>query len=144
MNETEFKKRPIKVVAMQYDGTEKSFEALSTFTDYLIEEIEDGQLQIPTLEGPMRVNQSDWIIKGIKNEFYPCREDIFNETYEQITEKSLFDYKIGETNPNDMFNGCMKAPNKLVKVSFTFQDKNGTQMETVLKDPDYKENFDDD
>jgi hypothetical protein len=39
-------------------------------------------LQIRTLEGIMIAIVGDWIIKGIKGEFYPCKLDIFNATYE--------------------------------------------------------------
>ena len=39
---------------------------------------------IHTLEGDMRATDGDYIIKGVKGEFYPCRKDIFEETYEKI------------------------------------------------------------
>ena len=48
-------------------------------------------------------------------------------------EKSLFDYKLGEEVEKDLFNGIMKSPNKLVKIGYTFQSKEGTQMEVALK-----------
>lgn len=41
-------------------------------------------LAIPTLEGVMIAIQDDWIIKGIKGEFYPCKPDIFEATYEEV------------------------------------------------------------
>lgn len=41
-----------------------------------------GALVIPTLEGLMRATLGDWIIRGIKGEFYPCKPDIFAATYE--------------------------------------------------------------
>ena len=37
---------------------------------------------IPTLEGTMRAEIGDWIIRGVKGEFYPCKPDIFEATYE--------------------------------------------------------------
>ena len=37
---------------------------------------------IPTLEGHMRAEVGDWIIKGVQGEFYPCKPDIFEATYE--------------------------------------------------------------
>lgn len=37
---------------------------------------------IPTLEGDMTASVGDWIIKGVKGEFYPCKPDIFEKTYE--------------------------------------------------------------
>ena len=39
-------------------------------------------MEIPTLEGVMRADYGDWIIKGVKGEFYPCKPDIFEATYE--------------------------------------------------------------
>ena len=40
--------------------------------------------RIETLEGWMRVSPGDWIIRGIKGEFYPCKPDIFEGTYESV------------------------------------------------------------
>lgn len=42
----------------------------------------DGQFKITTLEGVHVANDGDWIIKGVKGEFYPCKNDIFEETYQ--------------------------------------------------------------
>ncbi len=47
----------------------------------------DEALEIQTLEGLMTAQPGDWIIKGVKGEFYPCKPDIFEATYEQV-EKS--------------------------------------------------------
>lgn len=44
-----------------------------------------GSVLINTLEGRMVANVGDWIIEGVRGEFYPCREDIFEETYERVT-----------------------------------------------------------
>lgn len=41
-------------------------------------------LQIPTLEGTMLAVQGDWVIRGVKGELYPCKPDIFEETYEPV------------------------------------------------------------
>ena len=41
-------------------------------------------MRISTLEGEMRANRGDWIIKGIYNEIYPCKKDIFEKTYEKV------------------------------------------------------------
>ena len=43
-------------------------------------------IDIETLEGKMRANEGDYIIKGIKGEFYPCKPDIFESTYEKVEE----------------------------------------------------------
>ena len=42
------------------------------------------ELTIPTLEGDHIARHGDYIIRGIKGEFYPCKPDIFNATYEQV------------------------------------------------------------
>lgn len=41
-------------------------------------------IKILTLEGVMRANLDDWVIKGVAGEFYPCRDDIFQKTYEKV------------------------------------------------------------
>ncbi len=43
-------------------------------------------LSIRTLEGYMRADAGDWIIRGVQGEFYPCRADIFKQTYERVNE----------------------------------------------------------
>lgn len=43
-------------------------------------------LEIQTLEGEMRAQIGDWIIKGVNGEFYPCKPDIFEKTYEEVTD----------------------------------------------------------
>lgn len=45
-----------------------------------------GIVKIPTLEGTMEASIGDYIIKGVNGEFYPCKPDIFNKTYEKVTE----------------------------------------------------------
>ena len=42
------------------------------------------EIEIPTLEGDMRASWGDWIIRGVNGEFYPCKPDIFEKTYEVI------------------------------------------------------------
>ena len=44
--------------------------------------IEERSLSIPTLEGDMIASMGDWIIQGVMGEFYPCKPDIFEMTYE--------------------------------------------------------------
>ncbi len=42
----------------------------------------DEAFEVETLEGTMRGNPGDWLIRGVKGEFYPCADDIFRATYE--------------------------------------------------------------
>jgi hypothetical protein len=44
----------------------------------------DGRIVIRTLEGDMKASLGDWVIRGLVGEFYACREDIFNATYEPV------------------------------------------------------------
>lgn len=44
----------------------------------------NGTIEIETLEGTMVANEGDWIIKGVKGEFYPCKDSIFQMTYEEV------------------------------------------------------------
>lgn len=74
---------------MLFDGTEKSIEAIFQWTggDYGVECYLgnfQGQesLVIPTLEGDHHALVGDYIIKGVKGEFYPCKPDIFTQTYD--------------------------------------------------------------
>ena len=48
----------------------------------------DGEIIIPTLEGKMKATDGDFIIRGIKGEFYPCKSDIFEMTYEPVEVQS--------------------------------------------------------
>lgn len=44
----------------------------------------DVEMEIETLEGVMKANKGDWIIRGVKGELYPCKSDIFEMTYEKV------------------------------------------------------------
>lgn len=46
----------------------------------------DGCLVIRTLEGDMKAELGDWIIRGVQGEFYPIKESIFMETYEEVSD----------------------------------------------------------
>ena len=43
-------------------------------------------IEIETLEGTMKASYNDWIIKGVNGEFYPCKPDIFEATYDEVEE----------------------------------------------------------
>ena len=44
----------------------------------------DEEIEIETLEGTMKANKGDWIIKGVKGEIYPCKPDVFEMTYKKV------------------------------------------------------------
>lgn len=51
----------------------------------------DGRMVIATLEGGHWVNLGDWIIRGVQGEFYPCKSDIFEATYERVDDDERTD-----------------------------------------------------
>lgn len=75
-------KKPVVVEAIKYDGTNKV--EIQEFMDRYLDDTYDGQLKIETLEGIMLANKGDYIIKGVSGEFYPCKPDIFEKTYEKV------------------------------------------------------------
>jgi len=82
-----FRKKPVVIEAEQWfpgvivDGVElmPKDTLVSFFRD-------DGIMGVKTLEGWMSVSPGDWIITGVKGEKYPCKSDIFEMTYEQVSE----------------------------------------------------------
>ena len=53
----------------------------------------DNEYYVDTLEGCMKVTEGDYIIKGVNGEFYPCKPDIFEKTYEKVFEVEEWNYK---------------------------------------------------
>ena len=53
--------------------------------------------------------------------------------------KGIYEYKLGETINRPLMNGLLQPPIKLVRIGYTYQDKNGTQMESALSTNDYIE-----
>lgn len=78
-----YRKKPVIVEAIRFDGYNyKQCEKFIGKDNY------DNKLKYPnvkTLEGTMKVSKGDYIIKGVKGEFYPCKPDIFEMTYEKVT-----------------------------------------------------------
>lgn len=84
-----FRKKPVMIEAIQFvDTTPKTITEISKFMGgCCTEDSREGFfIQIETLEGTMKAGIGDWIIKGINGEFYPCKADIFDKTYEEVKE----------------------------------------------------------
>ena len=77
-----FRKKPIVIEAEQFDPDNKPWP--DGVYEIEMHGFLDWGFRIKTLEGIMRVTPDDWIITGIKGERYPCKPDIFEETYEPI------------------------------------------------------------
>lgn len=80
-----FVKKPIEVQAVQWTGF--NYDEVCNFighhTTFLYGDI-GPYLIIETLEGDHIVRAGDWVIRGITGEFYPCKPDIFEQTYEKV------------------------------------------------------------
>jgi len=80
----QYRKKPVVIEAVRFTtetNLRKSFpdiEIWNGMSDSVIE------VYIKTLEGKMKISEWDYIIKGVKGEYYPCKPDIFKETYERV------------------------------------------------------------
>jgi hypothetical protein len=84
-----FRKKPVVIEAMRF----RAGMTLDEVTEFVTcdvsghgpgdSEVLDG-LDIETLEGDLHVSDGDWIIRGVKGEFYPCKPDIFEATYDRV------------------------------------------------------------
>ena len=83
-----YRKKPVVIEAIQYIGLENIDEVQKFVGDNLtIYTNKDNfpiALYIQTLEGDMCASYGDYIIKGVNGEFYPCKPDIFEKTYEKV------------------------------------------------------------
>jgi len=84
-----FRKKPVVIEAIQFNG----FEDYLQIVDWMqasSSTYEQGystpEMWVQTLEGRMSARPGDWIIKGVAGEFYPCKPDIFEATYEPVAE----------------------------------------------------------
>jgi hypothetical protein len=80
-----YRKKPVVIEAVQWKGGVKEFrEVIYPFCGSAITKSADENVYIDTLEGRMTASIGDWIIKGVNEEFYPCKPDIFEKTYEAV------------------------------------------------------------
>lgn len=83
-----FKKKPVIIEAMQLEPTVKSMMAAVDWIEAggSTSSYHSGNVSITTLEGTMFAVPGDWIIKGVNGEFYPCKPDIFDKSYEEAND----------------------------------------------------------
>lgn len=88
-----FRKKPVVIEAMQFDGSWASARPILEWMESDRPIDPTGArwagryaelLYINTLEGEMTASAGDWIIKGVKGEFYPCKPDVFEATYDRV------------------------------------------------------------
>ena len=76
-----YRKKPVVIEAVQFTGD--NFPEMELFIPVGVY-CDDGTFDIGTLEGELHVSIGDWVIKGVNGEFYPCKPDIFEKTYEKV------------------------------------------------------------
>jgi len=78
-----YRKKPVVIEAIQFDG--QNYDEIIEFTEknaYV--DTENLEFMVKTLEGRHIITKGDYIIRGIVNEFYPCKPHVFVETYEKV------------------------------------------------------------
>lgn len=92
-----FRKKPVVIEAVRFVGTEDGLSAVRAFAGNAVGGVAKNsqsvlELEIQTLEDGETLTvrhiatEGDWIIKGVHGEFYPCKPDIFEKTYEEVNE----------------------------------------------------------
>lgn len=86
-----YRKKPVVVDVIQWRANEMLLKDVIDFFGGMnalgaksISKHPGGKLIVETLEGSMTASDGDWIIKGVKGEIYPCKPDIFEQTYEMV------------------------------------------------------------
>lgn len=80
-----FRKKPVVIDAWLFDGSWKSAKPVVNQSQEMTwSDFGGGRIAIETLEGTMEASPGDWVIKGVKGEFYPCKPDIFAATYDAV------------------------------------------------------------
>lgn len=100
-----YRKKPVEIEAVQFTGD--NFEEVLAFTGSVARKEsaachDDGPpfwIRIDTLEGSMVAGRDDYVIRGVQGEFYPCRADIFEQTYEAVEDdaRAALDRAASET-----------------------------------------------
>ncbi|BDD42640.1 TPA: hypothetical protein U1W00_001138 [Streptococcus suis] len=78
-----YRKKPVIVDAVRWNS-KNYFDVIRLTGRKDIRFFDDGSCIIPTLEGNVVAQKGDYIIKGVRGECYPCKPDIFTETYELV------------------------------------------------------------
>lgn len=100
-----YRKKPVEIEARQLTGTNGEMHAVYLWIEGHVGSVPppcddemnggpaqgvtidpaDGLIVIRTIEGDMKADVGDWIIRGVQGEFYPCKPEIFAATYELVT-----------------------------------------------------------
>lgn len=83
---SQYRKKPVVIEAMQWTGAnvDEVLGFILTKGSARRDTNDRNAILIDTLEGTMRADKDDWVIRGVKGEFYPCKPDIFAATYDLV------------------------------------------------------------
>ena len=81
-----YRKKPVIIEAIQYLREDNIHQVQDFVGESLHYNATEDEYYIKTLEGDMKRSKGDFIIKGVNGEFYPCKPEIFEKTYEEINE----------------------------------------------------------
>lgn len=79
-----YRKKPVVIEAIQFRAGEQDSAFAADVVAGRVRYPEDGTMLIDTLEGSMIARPGDWVIRGVKGELYPVKDDIFCATYEAV------------------------------------------------------------
>lgn len=122
-----YRKKPVVIEAFKYDGDLMNSKGEYYIPDWAVEAYTRGdmyfdsfestspptELFIKTLEGIHHASVGDYIIKGVKGEFYPCKPDIFEQTYELADKEVLETAKVVVDTINKMQNRALACSSVL-------------------------------
>lgn len=83
-----YRKKPVVIEAHKWNDPHGWPTSWIPVPFRLGEDEHGAYLIIPTLEGELKARDDDWIIRGVAGEFYPCKPEIFEATYEPVQEGS--------------------------------------------------------
>ncbi len=99
-----YRKKPIEVDAVKWDGSEEAWQEILKLAALSVSDVARTMrdvLLIFTLEGEMRGEKGCYVILGHHRELYPCKGDIFEETYEAVPAELKWNWALGGDKPND-------------------------------------------
>lgn len=113
MEPKKYRKRPVVVEAIQWTG--ENYKDIQAFAGKkTVNHFSEKLLTIRTLKGYMVVSRGDYIVKGVHGEVYPCKPDVFQETYEEANATIC-------TATNQPCSMCQPGPCESRKVGDPFQ-----------------------
>jgi ribosomal protein L32 len=110
-----YRKKPVIIDAVELKFSTDSQDEIIQWSNNTIQKGLDGGLRIPTLEGIMVANTGDYIIRGVKGEFYPCKPDIFEMTYELASTLPQQEICISCDEKKETHKICMDCIGKMIK-----------------------------